>query len=897
MKIRIIGTVDNILAYVCAGFPCKKKILLLLLILAAARPLLSVDKDALLTGEQYRVLLLHSYSPEYPWTANITEGIQKVLDESDLRIDFKIEYLNTKEFSFNDLRPILLETLRLKYGETDLDAILCADDNALLLLMELDEKPFNSVPIVACGIGSNWHLVKSNRNRLTGVIELGDNSGTLNLGLRMHPDSRHFVGIWDTSDEGLFLREKTREQMKSKLADRELIELNNLTIEELIQALTELPEDSVIISYSFKHDPLGRILSDKESTRLIVDNCKFPIYSAPHLFVEKGATGGVVTSGFRQGEETALRLIRILKGERVEDVKPLEVSPKEIMFNYEQLARSGMKLSDLPDDAVVINHPQSFYEIYRAQIWTALIFMALQMLAIVVLLLNTVRRRRAEKRLETATQRLEYLLSSTSAVLFSLDQKDDRLDFISRNCEHVTGFTPEEFKADHGLWKKRINSEDTKKWLNSLAETRKTGSGSSEYRFLHKDGSFRWIFEGRQKLGEEIAGFFIDRTTAKAAEEQMTQMQKMEAVGRLAAGIAHDFNNMLAVITGYSDLMLQELSPGDKNLENLQEIKNAAEHSADLTRQLLAFSRKQVIEPQVVDLNQLVKNSEKMLKRLIGESIEIIFSLEPNLQNTRIDPSQLDQVLLNLVVNAKDAIENIGTITIGTQNILIDEEYCSDSMESQPGEYVILAVSDTGCGMDDKTVSQVFEPFFSTKKAGKGTGLGLATTYGIVKQNGGFIHIYSEPDKGSTFKIFLPSTRGKATSETEKTVPRDLGGDETILLVEDEPSVRKMAAITLERNGYKLLEAASPDEAIKISSEFKEVIHLLLTDVVMPGMTGRDLQKQLLPARPDIETLFMSGYTADVIAHHGVLDPGLNFIQKPFNPKDLALKVRKVLNR
>jgi signal transduction histidine kinase len=876
---------------------CRKLFLLSFMLLPAANPLFSADTSTSFSGEQYKVLLLHSYNPEYPWTAKITEGVQKVLEKSGLRISLKIEYLDTKDFVFEELRPILHQTLKTKYGGESFNAIMCADDNALLLLLELDEKPFNSVPIIVCGIDSNWQLVEDNRDRITGVFEMGDDLDGLKLALRMYPDSRHFVGIWDTSDEGLLFRESAREQVRNQLYSRDLIELFDLTVEELLEELSKLPDDSVILSYRFKQDRLGLILNDEESYRLITENCDFPFFTGTDLGIELGATGGVVTSGFRQGEEATLRLIRILKGERVEDVQPLEGSPNEIMFNYERLAKAGLKLSDLPDGAIVINQPPSFYQIYRVQIWTGLIFMALQMIAIVLLLLNTVRRRRAEKRLTTATQRLEYLLSSTSAVLFTLDQKEGRFDFISSNCETITGFSPEEFQADPDLWRKRIEPEDTKKWLNSLAETKEKESSNTEYRFLHKNGSVRWIFEGKQKLEHEIAGYFIDRTLSKISEEQMSQMQKMEAVGRLAAGVAHDFNNMLAVITGYSELMLEELSPGEKHFENIQEIKKSADHSADLTRQLLAFSRKQIIKPITVDLNQLISNSEKMLRRLIGESVEIIFYLEPKLKPTRLDPSQLDQILLNLMVNARDAIKGVGKITVETQNILMDEEYCGNQMESKPGEYVMLAVSDTGCGMDVKTVSQVFEPFFSTKNREKGTGLGLATTYGIVKQNGGFIHVYSEPDKGSTFKIYLAAVNDEIPRKNETAKPEDPGGNETILVVEDEESVRKMAAITLERKGYNILQAASPAEAIVISSNYKEMIHLLLTDVVMPGMNGRELLSKLVSVRPEIKSLFMSGYTANVIAHHGVLDPGLSFIQKPFRPKDLSLKIREVLDK
>ncbi|MFH1966100.1 MAG: hypothetical protein ABIJ42_11250, partial [Acidobacteriota bacterium] len=325
MKISWTPSVKNIIAYGYTGLSCKNFLLLALILLASANPLFSVDPATSFSGEQYRILLLHSYNPEYRWTANITEGIQKVLGESGLRIDLKIEYLDTKRFEFNDLRPILLETLRAKYGGADLSAILCADDNALLLLMELDENPFSSVPIVVCGIDANWSLVQANRNRITGVFEQGGSLTGLKLVLRMHPDSRHLVGIFDDSDEGLLFREGTREQVRNKLHSRELIELSSLTIEELIKELGNLPDDSVIYSYRFKQDRLGRIISDEESVSLITENCDFPFYTGWDYYVELGALGGVVTSGVRQGEEGALRLVRILKGERIEDVEPLEV--------------------------------------------------------------------------------------------------------------------------------------------------------------------------------------------------------------------------------------------------------------------------------------------------------------------------------------------------------------------------------------------------------------------------------------------------------------------------------------------------------------------------------------------------------------------------------------------
>jgi signal transduction histidine kinase/DNA-binding response OmpR family regulator len=378
---------------------------------------------------------------------------------------------------------------------------------------------------------------------------------------------------------------------------------------------------------------------------------------------------------------------------------------------------------------------------------------------------------------------------------------------------------------------------------------------------------------------------------------QLQQAQKMESVGQLAGGVAHDFNNMLGVITGYAELALMKMDPSEPVYNNLIEIRTAAERSADLTRQLLAFARKQTIAPKVIDLNATVSGMLKMLKRLIGEDMHITWQQAPDLWLINIDPSQIDQMLANLCVNARDAITDVGRITIETGNIIIDANYRATHAYVEPGEYVRLVVSDDGVGMDKETLTHIFEPFFTTKGVGRGTGLGLATVYGIVKQNNGFINVCSEPGHGTTFSIYLQRHTGKnGEAPKEGTTASAPGGNETLLLVEDEPSILKMAGLILEGYGYTVLTAGTAAEAIRLFKEQSGTIHLLMTDVVMPGMNGRVLLKELRAFNPQLNCLFMSGYTADVIAHHGVLDEGVHFIQKPFSLSDLANKVREVLD-
>ena len=388
-----------------------------------------------------------------------------------------------------------------------------------------------------------------------------------------------------------------------------------------------------------------------------------------------------------------------------------------------------------------------------------------------------------------------------------------------------------------------------------------------------------------------------DITELRKKEEIFRQSQKMESVGRLAGGVAHDYNNMLSVILGYTEMLLESIDTDDTSYESLIQIQNAAKRSADITRQLLAFARRQTISPKILDINEVVEGMLKMLNRLIGEDIDLAWMPGKSLWPVRLDPSQIDQILANLCVNSRDAISGVGKITIETANISFDPEYCAGHPGAGEGDYILLAVSDNGEGMDPETIQNIFEPFFTTKSEGIGTGLGLATVYGIVKQNDGFINVYSEPEKGSTFKIYLPRDRSetdKKKIEVSSQIPKSRG--ETVLIVEDEVSILNMGKQMLQRLGYNVLSANKPKDAIELAESHHGKIDLLITDVVMPEMSGRELSEEFSTRYSSVKTLYMSGYTANVIAHHGVLDEGVKFIQKPFSRKDLAVKVRDVLD-
>ncbi|MDZ7666100.1 MAG: PAS domain S-box protein [Desulfotignum sp.] len=431
-----------------------------------------------------------------------------------------------------------------------------------------------------------------------------------------------------------------------------------------------------------------------------------------------------------------------------------------------------------------------------------------------------------------------------------------------------------------------------------------------EKKFIHKKGqTVHAILDAnliRDVSGNAIyfLGSVVDITERKQAgkerdklQSQLLQAQKMESVGRLAGGVAHDFNNMLGVILGHTELALLKTDEDNDLVSDLKEIQKAAKRSANTTKQLLAFARKDIISPKQIDLNDTVESMLNMLRRLIGEDIDLVWQPAAHLWPVKMDPSQIDQILANLCVNARDAISGVGKLTIETGRKTFDVEYCNDHPGFIPGDFVLLAVSDNGSGMDKETLENLFEPFFTTKEVGKGTGLGLATVYGIVKQNNGFINVYSEPGQGSTFKIYLP--RLVTDEDVDKAVPEKkaaAGGTETILLVEDEPTILRMTRMMLERKGYSVLPAATPGEAIDLAKTHADKIDLLMTDVVMPEMNGRDLAGQITALYPDIRLLFMSGYTANVIAHQGVLDDGVAFIQKPFSMAEMTEKVREILD-
>jgi PAS domain S-box-containing protein len=507
-------------------------------------------------------------------------------------------------------------------------------------------------------------------------------------------------------------------------------------------------------------------------------------------------------------------------------------------------------------------------------------------------------RKRAEREMRRSQERFRRLFESNTIGIAIADLGGRTLEANDAYLEMI-GYSREELLAGKIRWDRITPPEHLARDHAAVEQLQRTGVATPwEKELLRKDGTRVPVLLGIAMLDASEASciaYIVDLSARRQLEEQLRLAQKMEAIGQLAGGIAHDFNNLLTAILGYSDLLAGRLGPDDPGLEDLAEIRRAGERAAALTRQLLAFGRRQVLEPRVLNVNDLIANVEKMLVRVIGEDIALQTRLRLDVSNVLVDPGQLEQVLMNLVVNARDAMPRGGKLTIETANTELSKEYALGHIPVQPGSYVMIAVTDTGIGMNDATRARIFEPFFTTKEKGKGTGLGLATSYGIIKQSGGYIWAYSEEGRGTTFKVYLPRVAAERTDRASAVVGAPAGGTETILLVEDEESVRTLTRKLLERYGYKVLEAPSGEQGIAIAMARAEPIHLLLTDMVMPDMGGADLAARVLALRPEIRVLYTSGYTDDAIFRNGVLDETAAFLQKPFTSEALARKVREVL--
>ena len=514
-------------------------------------------------------------------------------------------------------------------------------------------------------------------------------------------------------------------------------------------------------------------------------------------------------------------------------------------------------------------------------------------------------RARHVEALRASEQRYRRIVETTTEGVWLIDA-NSKTTFVNARLAQMLGYTPEEMLSRP--FSEFMDDEGRAASAESLQRRRHGISEQYDRKFKRKDGSDLWVriasnpvfdeagrYDGALAMVSDLSGQKRDEAAKAALEGQLRQSQKMEAIGRLAGGVAHDFNNVLSVILSYGEMLLADMKPGDPMRADVEEIRKAGKRAADLTRQLLMFSRQQVLAPKVLDLNEVLASMDKMLQRILGADVDLVSLPTQPVGRVRVDPSSMEQVIMNLVVNARDAMPTGGKLTMETDNVVLDEEYARAHLGVTPGPHVMLAVTDTGTGMDKATLARMFDPFFTTKGIGKGTGLGLSTVFGIVQQSGGSVWVYSELGTGTTFKVYLPRVDAAVDATGANEAPTTLRGSETILLVEDDDQVRAVARGILLKSGYHVIEARNAGEALLHSEKHPGTIHLLLSDVVMPQMSGPELAKRLAKTRPDMRVLCMSGYTDDSIVRHGVLEAHLAYLQKPFTPDMLTTRVREVL--
>jgi PAS domain S-box-containing protein len=571
-------------------------------------------------------------------------------------------------------------------------------------------------------------------------------------------------------------------------------------------------------------------------------------------------------------------------GRRISEVIPgLREANWEIMETYGRVARSG--------------EPEKFEDfVHGLSMWYSISVYSPKPDYFVAIIENITERKRNERDLSSLATAIEQ-----AGEQVVITDEHGNIQYCNPAFERITGYTRSEVIGKSPkilqsgrqsvefydrLWRTILSGQ---MWSGKFTNRRKDGT------YYHEEATISPIRDAQKRIVGYVA-VKRDATERLQLESQLRQAQKLESIGRLAGGVAHDFNNLLTVINGFAGFLLKDLPPNDPLRSHALQISKAGDRAASLTRQLLAFSRHSITQPRPLDLNSIVRETESMLRRLIGEDVELITLLNPFLGQVMADPDQIHQVVMNLAVNARDAMPNGGKLIIETSNVYLDELYVAGHPEAKCGACVLLTVSDSGHGMDEATRCSIFEPFFTTKEPGKGTGLGLSTVYGIVRQSQGWIWVYSEPGQGATFKIYLPRIDSvPLPSAEESSAPPIMDGHETILLVEDQDDVRALTRAVLREYGYNVLEAATAAGALTMAERHDGFIHLLLTDVVLPGMNGRELADQIKASRPETRILFTSGYTADVIAHRGVLDRGVAFIAKPFAPDGLAARVREVL--
>ncbi|MCE5194884.1 MAG: response regulator [Nitrospiraceae bacterium] len=864
-----------------------------------------------------QILVLDSYNIGYSWSDNEIQGIIETFKKADPKLRLFIEYLDFKNFPGMGYADRLKDIFLKKYRTKNFPVVIAADNPALEFVLKYRPALFPNAAIVFCGInGFDEKMIKGYKN-ITGVAEVLDAEGSVRAALSMFPKTQEVIVIHDYSVTGLATRAEAEKQLKALYDKVKFSYAENMSIQELIRYLKGISSNSIVLALSYGMDGDGQVFNHSTISRLLSANSPVPVFSVHEERLGYGTIGGSLLGGKLHGELAAEMALRILSGEPASNIPIDFKSPARKMFDYNQLVRFNIPLESLPEKSIIINKPISFFEEYRSLALTVLGIIITLIIGIIILGVNIYERKIAEQALLEQQSFTGKLIKNSTVATFVLDNKH-RVMLWNKACEELTGCMESDMVNTDDQWKpfysnKRSTLADviidnnldslSKLYANYSKSALNPNGIKAEGWYKDLGGKDRYIvFESSpiyNKKGELTAAIetIHDITESKRLGEQLLQAQKIEAIGQLAGGVAHDFNNILTAIVGYAYLTLMKM-PGDNLLKgNIEQILNASERAKKLTQSLLSFSRKQIINPEPINLNEIVKKLEDFLHRLLREDIKISMKFDEDDLIVFADSGQIEQMLMNLVANAGDAMPNGGLIDISTKLVNLDNKFIEAYGYGKEGQYALVSVSDTGEGMDEKTKRRIFEPFFTTKAQGKGTGLGLSVVYGIVKQNNGFINVYSEQGKGTQFNIYMPLCGViKGERQTKNECEQIKGGTETILVAEDDAVLLRLASTVLSNNGYKVIEAEDGEEAIAKYSTNKDIIKLIILDGIMPNKNGREAYQGIKVITPNIKTIFMSGYAEDIISKGGLLEPGIKFMLKPVTPLDLLKKVREVLD-
>jgi len=975
------------------------------------------------------VLVLHSYHRGLLWNDAIDEGIGAVFNESDLDIEVQTEYMDTKRIH----NPRYLQQLRgiykTKFDKRAFDVIISTDNNALNFLLKHHHELFPQTPVVFCGVNNYQDAMLTGDKWFTGAVESLDMREILDTVLELHPETKQIV-MYGSNTPTYFANKKYLSRLIPDYEGRvgfRFVEGRN--IKEVQDDIGRLPDNRLILIISSIRDEQGIPLPFRVLPGIMTSVRRIPIYGCWDFLLGHGIVGGKLISGFAQGETAAKMALRVLHGEKVENIPVLKKSPNRFMFDYNQMMRFGLNLSDLPGGSILINKPSSFYSQYKGWVWTAIIAVSCLLLFIVGLGINIVRRKRTEAALRKSEERYRTLFKQSRDAIAIVRQDGtiidangsfsklfgyEREELMQRNAKDLwadpverSGWQEEMkekgFVANYD-WKVRRKDGEVRDCLLTSTE-RRAADGALQYQTIARDITdqkksvealrqsekrFRDLFDSMTDMvyTQDLKGRFLSANPAlnrvfgyvhneliglkamdfmkpelrnqfeseylktleaqghyegitsyftrdgrkiylehrnnlvrpemdapyvsgmardvthrilaerqiKGLQEQMRQAEKMEAIGVLAGGIAHDFNNLLMGIQGNASLMGVDIDAGHSHHEKLKNIEQYVRNGADLTQQLLGFASGGKYEVKPTDLNRLIKNESRLFGRTKKE-IRIHENYDEALRIVAVDRGQMAQIMLNLHINAWQAMPGGGDLYVETENVMLDEDDAK-RLDVAPGKYVKISVADTGVGMDEATRRKIFDPFFTTKKMDRGTGLGLASVYGIIKNHGGGIAVDSAKGEGSCFSIYLPAEEavGRApTVESGKEV-EIVRGSQTILLVDDEEMILDVARQMMEEMGYLVLTAKGGKEAVEVYEKEKDRIDMVALDMIMPDMGGGETYNRLKEINPDVKVLLSSGYSLDGQARE-ILDRGCSgFIQKPFRLKRLSQKLREILD-